>query len=562
MKIRNKLFLGFGAILFISIASFVLLYSSIQTVGSSYKDLVDVDVRKLNLAQEIQYEDLMLAASIRGIIIQPNNQSEHTNYNEYADKITNHINEVRSLIKDERAKVIFEELDGYNDQLVQLESEMIKLAGFDREKTLHIYNGEYKKVREVFSTNLESFKQIQMELMSSKVGQDINLIDRRSNIGLVAVVISIVGSVFIAIFIAMIITRPINTVVNKLNELSSNEGDLTARLIVNSKDEFGQLAEAFNKMLENIHHLIRQVKQTTVEVAASSEELFSGAEQNSQATNQITMSIQEIATGNEKQVKGTEEGLEAITEIANGVQRIAETSLTVSELALVTTRDAEEGNKAVERTIQQMNTIQKTVDEAGVKVKELGELSAQVGNIVDVITGIADQTNLLALNAAIEAARAGESGKGFAVVADEVRKLAEQSKDSASKIATLIFNIQTNTANAVESTKMGIDEVEAGIQVVNEASRAFDQILTSIRNVSEKVQEVSSSSQQISVGAEQVTASIEELSEISKQSSASSQNVAASSEQQLASIEEITSSAENLSKLAGELENLVEKFKV
>lgn len=562
MSIRNKLLIGFGVVLTVTGIGFAIIYFSLQHVGDSYKNLTNQEIHKLKLAQDIQYQDLILADSIRGIIIEPNNQNEFDRYNKYAEIITKNIEEARKLMTTGRSIEIFKELDKYNQELIDLESQMMELSGKDQEKTLAIYNGEYKKVRGVFAKNLEEFKVIQEKEISTIVAEDLDMIDNRSLISIAVIIISILIGIMIALIISSKIVKPLHFIVAKLNELSHNEGDLTTRLHINSKDEFSLLANAFNKMLANIQNLIQQVKQTTVEVASSSEELYSSSEQNTQATNQVTLSIQEIASGAEKQVKGTEDGLVAIHEIVTGIQRIADSSSHVANFTDETMKQAEDGHKAVERTIQQMNTIQQTVDQAGKKVEELGQISKEVGSIVEVITGIADQTNLLALNASIEAARAGESGKGFAVVADEVKKLAEQSKNSASMISMLISNIQTNTLNAVESTNIGINEVENGLKVVNEVKSAFNGILISIRSVSEQIQEVSTSSQQISVGATQVNTSIEELSHISKESSASAQNVAASAEQQLAVNEEISSSAAVLSKMASELEHLVGRFKV
>lgn len=535
---------------------------SLQYVGSAYQNLSKEGIHKLTLAQDIQYEDLILADAIRGLIIEPGNQVELERYNKYAEIITEHIEEAKSIVTSERSVEIFKELDEYNQALIDLETQMMDLAGKDQKQTLAIYNGEYQKIRDIFTRNLEEFKQIQVQENNEIVQKDLKVIKSRSMLSVVAIVVSVLIGISVAFMISSQIMKPLLFVKTKLLELSHNEGDLTMRLNINSKDEFGQLADAFNKMLENIQQLIQKVKFTTSEVAASSEQLSASAQQNVSTTNEMTTSIQEIALNVDRQFKGTEEGLVAIHEITQGIQRIADSSSHIVDFTDETMQQAELGNQSVNKTIQQMNTIQQVVNTAGEKVRELGQISEEVGSIVEVITGIADQTNLLALNASIEAARAGEAGKGFAVVADEVKKLAEQSKASATMISQLILTIQTNTENAVDSTNLGIKEVENGLQVVNEVSTAFNRIVEAIRSVSEQIQEVSASSQQISAGTEQMNASLTELSHFSQKSTANAQVVARTAQEQLIVNEEISTSVEVLAKMASELEHLVERFKV
>jgi methyl-accepting chemotaxis protein len=562
MSIRNKLFIGFGLVLLVSLIALSIVTFSLRESGKSFQSFNDSEVEKLRLVQQIQYEDITLTNAIRGIIISPDSKEEKDIYDKYGISIEKSFQEIKPLIHSAKGKELFKELDKYNVKLLDLEAQMIKLAATDSDKTLAIFNGEYAAARDSYSNNLEEFKALQLEILDAKAKQNVSKINRNIVISLIGSVASIIIGIFLALYIARIITRPLNQVVGKLNELSGSEGDLTARLEIKSKDEIGQLSLAFNKTIETIQTIIKQVKVTSAEVGSSAEELSASTEQNSHATNQVTTSIQQIAAGTENQVKVSAESATAMQEMAIGIQRIAESSAQVTESSVQTTEVAQKGMDAVEKSIQQMNVIQESVSEGETKVKELNELSIEIGQIVEVITGIADQTNLLALNAAIEAARAGESGKGFAVVADEVRKLAEESKTSASKITDLILSIQSNTAHAVTYMSKGSSEVEQGITVVSQASRAFDDILRAVQTVSEQIQEVSAASQQMSAGTEEVAASIEGLTDIAKQASAQSQDVAASSEEQLASIEEVAASTETLSKLAEKLQLLVGKFKV
>ena len=209
-----------------------------------------------------------------------------------------------------------------------------------------------------------------------------------------------------------------------------------------------------------------------------------------------------------------------------------------------------------------MDKIHGSVDDTAKVIQKLEERSKEIGQIIEVITGISDQTNLLALNAAIEAARAGEHGKGFAVVADEVKNLAEQSKESADKIANLIQQIQHDTTHAVEMMGKGTADVAEGISVVQVTGEGFKRIQQSIDQVTSQIQEISAVSEEMSASVEQVHASVDQVAQIVKEASTNTENIAAASEEQLASMEEITASSNSLSKMAEDLLAQMKQFKM
>lgn len=560
MTIKRMLLFGFGLVLFVCLLAFGSMYYSLKVVGDSYNNLVENDVQKLNLANEIQFLDLASTDSLKGLIINPDNLEEKQRHEEVAGKIKDKIMEVKPLLTNERTIQIFNELDSYGQQLADLESIMMNLARTDQEKTMKIFDQHYADVRAIFSSSLEEFKVIQQQEIDKRTARDNELIETRLYLGLIAILASLILGIVIAIFIARRTTKPIQEVVRRLEELSGNEGDLTARLPVTTNDEVGQLASAFNRMIETIQHLVGNVKSTTLEVVSSSECLSANAEQSEHATNQVTLSMQEIASGSEKQVDQIEISAGEIRSMVKNVQLITQSAETVYDSSSEASQVADEGKEVVIKVIDQMNYIQTAVTTAGMNVKELHFLSQNIGKFLLVITNIAEQTNLLALNAAIEAARAGEVGKGFAVVADEVRKLAEESKKSVSEITLLITQIQDKVSDAVDHTAKGESEVQSGILLANEAGQSFNRIYDCVQRVSLQIQGVSDATIQLSCGTDEVAESLHHLAVISKETSAASQTVAASSEEQLASIQEIASSAEFLSLRAAQLQKLVSRL--
>ncbi len=562
MRIRTKLLFGFGLVLLLTTAISIMMFSSLRSVSDNFQTFTERDLQILSLSKQIRYEDLAVTDALKGIMLDPTTRREKDNYEAALQHLEKSIDEVLPLLITERGKEIFQELSEYNDKLVELENEIIRLAGTNRVHMLNVYQGEYAKVREVFSSNLNEFESLQTQRIAGIIDQNNEYVQNRIFLNIIVVLISIVIGIVIAVFISRAITGPLYNVSKKLKELSNSEGDLTVRLEVKSKDEVGELSAAFNSMIETIQSLISHVSTTTKQVTTASEQLSAGASESTIAAQEIATAIQDVAVGTETQLQGATDATRAVEEMAIGIQRIAEASTEVAESSISTTEEAEAGNEVINTTIRQMETINVSVNESVSVIGGLGDRSKEISQIIEVITGIASQTNLLALNAAIEAARAGEHGKGFAVVADEVRKLAEQSAVSANQISRLVEEIQTDTTVSISSMDKVNNEVQTGLMLVNQAGDVFGRIVTAVQKVTEQIQEISATSEEMSASSQQVAASIQQSSVIAEEASMNSQNVASSSEEQLALMEEISSSAQSLNWMANELQELVSKFKV
>lgn len=355
--------------------------------------------------------------------------------------------------------------------------------------------------------------------------------------------------------------KPIELLLVKFREVAA--GNLGVSLLeVQSRDEIGKLAEAFNKMLQSLRVLIGKVANSAEQVAAASEQLTASAEQSALAASQVAETITEVAAGSEKQVSSVNGTTVVVENISTGIGQIAANSKSMADTSDRTAEAAHEGGKMIEQAIRQIGNIESTVAGSAEVVLKLGERSKEIGQIIDTISGIAGQTNLLALNAAIEAARAGEQGRGFAVVAEEVRKLAEQSEDAAKQIAALIGEIQDDTDEAVKAMEAGTHEVKIGTEVVNTAGRSFGEIKALVGQVSKQVGDISAAIQEMAGGSQKVVLSMQEIDGISRETASHTQTVSAAIEEQSASMEEIASSSHALAQMAEELQNAVNQFKM
>lgn len=338
-------------------------------------------------------------------------------------------------------------------------------------------------------------------------------------------------------------------------------GDLTISVPVTSRNEIGQVTESFNLMISNLRQLVHNIKDNSSEVAVSAVNLQESAKQTADATQEIADAIHTVAVGSETQLQSSQECQRAMDEMATGIQRIAESSSIVAELASDTVIQADSGQRVMVSTVVQIQEIERHLVGSVEIIHELKRLSEHIGEIMSLIADVSTQTNLLALNASIEAARAGEHGKGFAVVAQEIRKLAERSRASSEQIEDILQGIGTYTDKAVSSLEQSMADAKAGSEVIAEAGDSFRSIVHSIRQVSGQIQEVSAASEQMSASSEQIAASLQELAQIATVSSQHSERVAASSEEQLAAMEEVASASEQLRDLAAGLNDTIGHFR-
>ena len=331
-----------------------------------------------------------------------------------------------------------------------------------------------------------------------------------------------------------VLMSPLTTMGRAMRDIAEGEGDLTRRLTVQNKDEFGELATSFNRFVERIHASISEVSSATRLVHDLSEKVVSAS----------NASI----SGSEEQSMRTNSVAAAINELGAATQEIARNAADASQHASGASEQAHGGREVVEEAISAMTALSQRISESCAQIETLNASTDEIGKILDVIKGISQQTNLLALNAAIEAARAGEAGRGFAVVADEVRNLAHRTQESAEEIHRMITSLQVGSREAVHTMNTSQVSSEQTVQVANQAGER-------LASVTQRIGEIDGMNQSVATATEEQTAVVESLNLDITQINALNQ-------QGVENLNETLRHCDQLAQQAGRLKQLVGSFRI
>lgn len=365
----------------------------------------------------------------------------------------------------------------------------------------------------------------------------------------------------IANFIANAAVKPIQTISNAAGEIS--KGNLSLKAVpVESKDELGDVANAFEKMTDKLNHFFHKASDNATAVSQSADVLNENAKQSAAAANQISGVVTEFATDTVAQQNAIGSANEAVINMRELLSVIADNSDGVANASNAAMKTAETGAITVGNAVQSMESLRVSVQESSQIIKLLGEYSGKIGDIVGTISDIADQTNLLALNAAIEASHAGEHGRGFAVVAEEVRKLAEQSATAANEIQKLISDVQNQTDKAVQSMNVGTDLTKASVQAVDEAGSAFRDIVNQIDALTDKIRLTTEAIEKAESGNSKIIDSVKFINEAAIKFSSRTEAISSTTQQLSASTEEIATSSRQLADMADDLQKEIQTFKL
>lgn len=332
----------------------------------------------------------------------------------------------------------------------------------------------------------------------------------------------------------LLVTRPLHGLLERIKQVAEGDGDLRVRLEVHSRDELGQLSDAFNHFLDKLQPLISEVSRVTGEVADAAHNLAELATANDRLISSEHAAVDQVST--------------AATEMSAAVHEVARNAQNAADAARGAEQQSHEGAEVVGATIHAIRQLAHEVEAASETIQTLEQETANIGAVLAVIKGIAEQTNLLALNAAIEAARAGEQGRGFAVVADEVRALAARTQDSTKDIQDMIERLQVGVQNAVRAMHAGSAKARDSVERAAGVDGALSATGDSVARINDMAAQIATACEEQSSVTEEIARNISDIRDLSNEAAHTSEQSAQASAR--------------LSELSHGLAQLVGRFRV
>lgn len=342
---------------------------------------------------------------------------------------------------------------------------------------------------------------INLDGIEAQIQQVQNEIDQRistiiTSIIVIASVLLLVCGV-VGVVLSNAFLRPLQQIKENLDDIAAGEGDLTRRLPISSDDELGQLAGSFNRFVEKIHGLVRQIADMTAQLT--------------DLVGQVSAQTQRSEVAMDRQRHETDQVATAINEMSAAAHEVAQSAQGAAEAAKKTDHEGQAAKQVVDGSIARIHTLVQDIRDSGLSLDALQKDVSSIVSVLGVIRSIAEQTNLLALNAAIEAARAGEAGRGFAVVADEVRALASRTQQSTQEIQGMIDRLQKGTQDAVTAMRRSSDAGDVTSEQANRAGSSLDAISQLIGTINSMNAQIASAAEEQTAVAEEINRSVHKI---------------------------------------------------
>lgn len=555
--IRGKLLVSFSILILLTLLIGGIGINTARIIDNNYTELLEDDVEQVNHLENVMILQGQIVAGIRGFLLYEDDAYIETVDNEQ-QQLHDILTTLQTMVHKEYEPAVQTILDAATLYTTNSDQILTNLTNEARLNEVLAIGTEANE--KLFSETLALKDQIEADL--AEHNNELNAITTKSLWFIAgALVVTLLASLVITYVANRGISPPVIATTRTIEEMAKGNLNI-APLDVKAEGELGAMATAVNTLLQTWNGVVRKMEHSATELAAQFEELSASAEQSLASSEMVAQAAEQNMTTSETQANYILQSIDSLHEVGEGIDQIAESNEEMLQAATTMRSLVHEGVDVVHEVSTHMTAIDTTIGESTSIMEVMAKRAVEIEEVSALITGISEQTNLLALNAAIEAARAGENGKGFAVVADEVRKLAEESKQSAARIETMIQDVRQAAEQAVQSIQTGQATVAEGLNRSAASRDVFTTIEQSVDDVNGRVETVSAAVQQIQAMASEVLRSTNQLQDLAQQSANTAQDTGAATEQQLAAMQQISASTQSLANVAQDLQDEVTQFQL
>lgn len=542
----------------------IIIFSSTVTVGIGTYALKNMGIMRDSTA-DLYYQNISVIFPISEMqdLVYKNENTVNTamsgsglviiNASRSRSNLYSQFNQMKAYITEQEVETLEQTLENYGDALEAFDN----AYNYGEGDVKATYN-EFARLSRLLFSELSTVHRNHRTSGTTSFARSNLAYEKVVKIQRWIILVGVIISMVLGFLEALSIIKPLRKLKAAAEQLA--KGDLQVNVAINSRNEVGMVATAFNTAVDALRSLVTSAQDSARNINTSAGDLSSVADSTTAALKDLNDLVEHLSDGATTQSQVVDETLQIMETASKGTEMVTNATLEINNTCQELSQLAARGGNATEDMTNAIDSFVNTVKDIDGVVQNLAEKSREIQQLLDVIHDIAEKTTMLSLNASIEAARAGEHGRGFAIVAHHIRQLSERSRESIEHINEVINNIFEETDRAVSAVERGTSQVEKGRVTLDDTIELFKELVRQVDQITHRISQIAETASQVSENNKSVINEMGKVAEISQNNLAAVEEVSATFQEQYASSTVVADAARKLRELAEELTATADRF--